>query len=141
MSFVRSFASTAAIVAALTLYGCATTGANLSHSAERLERSTAELRSYAQRDSDSSSYTRDAQTLAEESRDFRHVVDDRRSSDADVRDAFDDVSKSYHSMRDEVERTHDRDAERDFQPVTEAYLDVEREMRDYHHHEDRYSAR
>jgi len=139
MTFVRSSASAAAVIAALTLCGCATSGGNLSHSAERLERSTAELRSYSQRDSDSSSYTRDAQTLAEEARDFRNVVSDRRSSDADVRDAFDDVSKSYHSMRDEVERTRDRDAERDFQPVTEAYLDVEREMRSYHHHEDRYA--
>jgi hypothetical protein len=30
-----------------------------------------------------------------------------------------------------VERTRDRDAELDFKPVTEAYLDVEREMGRY----------
>ena len=30
---------------------------------------------------------------------------------------------------DEVERSRDRQAELDFKPVTEAYLDVEREMR------------
>src|SRR5262245_65906693 len=111
MPFVRSSVSTAAIVAALALCGCATTGGNLSHSAERLERSTAELRSDATRDSESSSYSRDAQKLAEEARDFRNVVDDRHSSHEDVRDAFDDVSKSYHSMRDEVERTRERDGE------------------------------
>ena len=39
------------------------------------------------------------------------------------------LSGRYHALRDEVERSRDREAELDFKPVTEAYLDVEREMR------------
>jgi hypothetical protein len=39
------------------------------------------------------------------------------------------LSRHYHALRDEVDRSRDRDAELDFKPVTEAYLDVEREMR------------
>jgi len=138
MPFVRSSLSFAAIVGALSLFGCATTSGNLTHSAERLEHSTATLRDDAHRDSDSSGYTRDAQALAQEARDFRRVVEDHHARDTDVRDAFEDLSKSYHAMRDEVEHSRDRDAERDFKPVTEAYLDVEREMRGYRR--DRYAG-
>jgi hypothetical protein len=139
MSFVRSSGFVAGIATTLGLLGCVTTGGNLTSSAQRLERSTDELREDVRRDDVSSSYTRDAQELAGEARDFRHVVEDRRASDADVRDAFEDLSKSYHALRDEVEHSRDRDVERDFQPVTEAYLDVEREMNGYHRDRDRYA--
>ncbi len=64
-----------------------------------------------------------------EARDFRRTLEDRRADDDDVEDAFRDLSARYHALRDEVERSRDRDAELDFKPVTEAYLDVEREMR------------
>jgi hypothetical protein len=138
MSFVRTSTSVAAILAALGLFGCATTSGNLTHSAERLERSADALRDDARHDTVSSSFARDAQELADEARDFRRVVDDRHASDRDVQEAFEDLSKRYHALRDQVERTHDRDAERDFQPVTDAYLDVEREMRGYKR-DDRYA--
>ena len=46
----------------------------------------------------------------------------------DVREAFDDVSQIYHSLRDEVERSRDRATDRYFEPVTNAYLDIEREI-------------
>jgi hypothetical protein len=144
MAFVRSSGfvvgiATAGIVTTMGLFGCVTTGGNLTSSAQRLEHSADELREDARRGDVSSSYTRDAQELAEEARDFRHVVEDRRASDNDVRDAFEDLSKSYHALRDEVEHGRDRDVERDFQPVTEAYLDVEREMSGYHRDRDRYA--
>ena len=47
-------------------------------------------------------------------------------------------SQMIRPLRDEVERSHDRDAELDFKPVTEASLDVEREMRRVGDH-DRYA--
>jgi outer membrane murein-binding lipoprotein Lpp len=119
---------TAAVAAAVSLAGCVTTQGNLASSAERLERSTAELRSDARNDG-SSAYHRDAQQFAEEAREFRRTIEDRRADDDDVQDAFRDLSGRYHALRDEVERSRDRDVELDFKPVTEAYLDVEREMR------------
>jgi len=122
---------TLAAMAALGLAGCATTQGNLASSAERLERSAEELRADARDDSASSGYYRDAQQFAEEARDFRRTLDDRHADREDVQDAFRDLSGRYHALRDEVERTRDRDAEIDFKPVTEAYLDVEREMRRY----------
>ena len=127
----KRIALTIAALATIGLAGCVTTQGNLESSAERLERSAEELRADARDDGASSGYYRDAQQFAEEARDFRRTLDERHADRDDVKDAFRDLSGRYHALRDEVERTHDRDAEVDFKPVTEAYLDVEREMRRY----------
>jgi hypothetical protein len=124
-------------MAVVGLAGCVTTQGNLTSSAERLERSADELRADA-RDDGSSGYYRDAQQFADETRDFRRTLDDRHADRGDVKAAFRDLSDRYHELRDHVEHSSDRDVERDFQPVTEAYLDVEREMRHYDDH-DRYA--
>lgn len=109
--------------------GCATMGGNLTSSANRLERSTYALQEEANDDDIRGDFRRDARELAEEAREFRRVVEDRRSSDEDVREAFDDVSRRYHAMRDEVDSDRDSDINAEFRDVTDAYLDVEREMR------------
>jgi hypothetical protein len=134
----KRIALTIAALGAIGLAGCATTQGNLTSSAERLERSAEELRADARDDSANGGYYRDAQQFAEEARDFRRALDDRDADRDDVQEAFRDLSGRYHALRDEVERTQDRDAEMDFKPVTEAYLDVEREMRRYGDH-DRYA--
>jgi hypothetical protein len=113
----------AAPALAIVLVGCATTGGGLASSAERLERTSSAF----QRDAEGGS-ERDARQLAEEARDFRQTLSDRRADDRDVREAFNDLSRRYHAARDEVERDRDRDADRSFAAVTEAYLDVERAM-------------
>jgi hypothetical protein len=129
---------TIAALAAVGAAGCVTTHGNLESSAERLERSADELRADA-RDDGSSNYYRDAQEFADEARDFSRTLDERDGDRDDLNDAFRDLSGSYHALRDEVERSRDRDAELDFEPVTEAYLDVEREMRRYGDR-DRYAS-
>jgi len=126
--FSKRIGLTIATLAAVGLAGCVTTHGNLESSAERLERSAVDLQSHARNDG-SSGYYRDAQEFAAESRDFNRTLEDRHADRDDLQDAFRDLSSRYHALRDEVERTHDRDAEVDFKPVTEAYLDVEREMR------------
>ena len=128
--FSKRIGLTIASLAAVGLASCVTTHGNLESSAERLERSAVELQSHARNDG-SSGYYRGAQEFAAESRDFNRTLEDRRADRDDVQDAFRDLSSRYHALRDEVERTHDRDAELDFKPVTEAYLDVEREMSRY----------
>ena len=127
--FSKRIGLTIAALAAVGLAGCVTTHGNLESSAERLERSADELRADARAMAVSSGYYRDAQEFAAEARDFRRTLEERRADRDDVKDAFRDLSGRYHALRDEVERTRDRDAELDFKPVTEAYLDVEREMR------------
>jgi hypothetical protein len=125
--FVKRIGLTIAF-AALGLAGCATTHGNLASSADRLERSAVELQRDA-RDDGAGGYYRDAQEFAAEAHDFNRTLEDRRADSGDVQDAFRDLSSRYHALRDEVEHSRDREAELDFKPVTEAYLDVEREMR------------
>ena len=121
----------AMIALAVTVFtGCATTGASLQSSAERLERSAYELQKDSRDEVSRGSYSREARALAEEARDFRVVLQDRRSKGKDVDDAFADVSKRYHALRDEMDRTRSsREANAEFKAVTDAYLDMEREIR------------
>jgi len=122
---------------AIALAGCVSTGASLTSAAERLERSADALQDDADDDRVRNDYSRDAQALAAEARDFRQTVEDRRADEGDVEEAFRDLSRRYHAVRDEVERSDSRDAELDFKPVTEAYLDVERGMSRYGEKRDR----
>ena len=126
--FSKRIGLTIASFAAVGLAGCVTTHGSLENNAERLERSAVDLQADARNDG-SNNYYRDAQEFAVEACDFRRPLEDRRADDDDVEDALRDLSSRYHALRDEVERSRDRDAELDFKPVTEAYLDVEREMR------------
>lgn len=130
----------AATVGLMAVGGCATTGGSLSSSASRLERNAYSLQDEAQDDDARSGFQRDSRELAEEAREFRRTVEDRSSSKEDVQDAFNDLSKRYHAMRDEVERSRSREAEQEFRPVTDAYLDVEREMRSRDDRRDRYAS-
>ena len=44
------------------------------------------------------------------------------------RASFDDLSRSYHALRDDVQHSDSDYARRDLAPVTQAYLDVEDDM-------------
>ena len=125
-------------IAAASLAGCATTSTSLVNSSERLERGALALDDEARDENVSSSYRRDAQELAREARDFRRTIEDRDTDDDDVREAFHDLSKRYHALRDETERVRDSELESEFKDVTEAYLEIEREMRKGESH-DRYA--
>ena len=123
-----------ASIMAMTLTGCATTHGGLDSSADRLDRSAQVFaqdsdqapRGYAE----STGYTADARHFADRAHEFHRAVDgeDRDAGDRDVKDAFDELSRSYHALRDDVERSGDREASRDLHPVTQAYLDVEDSM-------------
>lgn len=129
--------SIAASVLAISMAGCATTSGGLSSSADRLERASYAFERNANGGGD---YERDARDLAAEARDFKLTLKDRRADDRDVREAFQDLSRSYHAARDEVERDRSRTADRDFAAVTEAYLDVERAMNASDVRRDRYAS-
>jgi hypothetical protein len=109
------------------LAGCATTHGNLTSSADRLERNSSEFA----RDARDESQARDARDLADQTHDFRRTVEDNRADKRDVDAAFEHLSRTYHGLRDEVERSDSSVARDDLKPVTDAYLDVEREMGGY----------
>ncbi len=116
------------VVALMAMAGCATSPhGNLAQSSARLEQNADAL----SRDRDrtaSTSYAREADELAQKAHDFRRIVQDSRADRRDVDESFESLSKTYHTLRDDVDRADSREAQLDLKPVTEAYLDVEREM-------------
>ncbi len=118
---------------AVALAGCATTRhGGLDHSADRLDRNAQAFAQDAEEAprgyTDSAGYTEDARDFANRAHEFRRTVEDSGADKTDVRASFDELSRSYHSLRDDVERSGDENARRDMQPVTQAYLDVEDDM-------------
>lgn len=127
---------TGALLTALA--GCATTHGRLSSSADRLEENAhafaTDSRYSASSEDRSSELAHDAHELADSSHEFRRAINDRHADDRDVKDAFDQVSHDYHSLRDDVDHSDSPDARADLRPVTQAYLDVERDMEGYSGH-------
>src|SRR6185312_8098159 len=122
---------------AVALAGCATTHGGLNSSAERLDRNAQAFAEDSQEAphgyAENTGYTEDARDFADRAHEFRRTVEEGSDSDdRDVKDSFDELSRSYHALRDEVERSGDRVARRDLQPVTQAYLDVEDNMSGAH---------
>jgi hypothetical protein len=116
----------------VALGGCATSShGNLARSADRLEHNAAVLARNDRGAYSSRSYSREADDLAEKARDFRLAVMDSRADRRDLDGAFESLSRTYHALRDDVDRSDSREARLDLKPVTEAYLDVEREMGGY----------
>ena len=112
--------------------GCATSPhGNLAQSADRLEHNADLLARDDHGRYESTSYSREADQLAEKSHDFRLAVRDSRADRRDLDAAFESLSRTYHALRDDVDRSDSREAQLDLKPVTDAYLDVEREMGGY----------
>jgi hypothetical protein len=131
---IDASAASAALAACVLvgLSGCATTArSNMSTSADRLEHNANLLADDVRSADYPSGYVRDVRLLADDARDFRRTVEDRASSDGDVKVAFERLSRSYHAVRDEVDHSDSRTARGDLQPVTDSYLDIEREMGGY----------
>lgn len=124
---------TAVIVsgALLGLGGCVSPRANLTGAADNLEFNANTLVRDAHDDSARTDYQptygRDARSLADSAHDLRRSIDER-ASDAEVRVAFDHVSRSYHAVRDEVAHSGDLQAQRDFGAVTDSYRRVEHDL-------------
>ena len=117
----------------VALAGCATTRhGGLDRSADRLDRNAQAFAQDAQEApraySGGTGYTQDAQDFADRAHEFRRTVEDPNSDRRAVAASFDSLSRSYHALRDHVERSGGSNARRDMRPVTQAYLDVEDDM-------------
>jgi hypothetical protein len=127
--------SSCALLALLGLDGCVATRGSLASSADALEHNAYVLARDARDERVSSdyplSYARDARELADEAHEFRHAVLYRGAGDVEVERAFERLSRSYHVVRDEVDHSGSREAQINLKPVTDSYLDIEREMGGY----------
>jgi hypothetical protein len=133
--FVKTIAWAAAATALLAAGGCVETRGSLTGAAERLDHNAHAM---ARDTSDApaadeypASYARDVRQLADDTRDFRDTAAERGASDPDTRASFRRLSRSYLMVRDEVDHSESPEARSDLKPVTDAYLDVEREMGGY----------
>lgn len=118
---------------AVALAGCATTRhGGLDDSADRLDTNAqlfAQNAAEAPRGYDeNTSYTEDARDFADRAHEFHRMVEDPGAGKADVRASFADLSRSYHTLRDDVQHSDSDYARHDLAPVTQAYLDVEDDM-------------
>jgi hypothetical protein len=128
---IEALAAALASCLLLGLAGCMTTRSDLADSADKLEHDSELLADDARGGDYPSDYGHDARVLADDAREFRHTVQDHSASQGDVKAAFARLSHSYHLVRDDVEHTDSRTARADLQPVTSAYLDIERDMGGY----------
>jgi len=131
----RTIAVVTAACAVIGLSGCVETRNSLSSAAERLEHNAnamaRDARDLPSSDDYPAGYSRDARQLADDAHEFRNTALDRGANDPDTRAAFKRVSRSYLLVRDEVQHSESREVRSDLKPVTDAYLDVEREMGGY----------
>lgn len=116
------------IATVLMLAGCGSTS-SLGSAADRLDRSAHRFYEEVYAFRAPRHATDDAARLAEAAREFNRAVDRSRSRD-EVRASFDRMAEQYHRVRRLVDDRDSRYAEVGgaFQPVTDAYLDVDRAM-------------
>jgi hypothetical protein len=129
MSLARYLVLAVASATLAGLAGCVSTRGQLSSATHRLEYNShvlAEDATTTPLGDAYPSYARDASALADYARDLRHVAEG--GDDAEVRAAFDRVSRAYHAVRDEVEHSNSLEARNELMPVTEAYAEVENDL-------------
>jgi hypothetical protein len=109
------------------LAGCATTHIRTASGAERLERSAEAFVARACHDPNAgcatTRYLPAARAFADRAQGFGRTV--HGAGDQDVVLAYKRLWRSYHTLRDEVDRSRDRQARADLKPVTRAFVDVE----------------
>ena len=128
MAVVRTIVIATLWLVLVPLASCATTHGRMIRAADGLERNAAAFDSDTRYEPDptysATGYFRGAREFVEEAHDFRQTVDS--VGDREVIFAFQHLWHSYHALRDEVDRLHSRHARADLKPVTEAFVDVQR---------------
>jgi hypothetical protein len=126
MAVVRSIVI-ATLWAVLPLASCATTHDRMIRAADRLERNADAFDSETRYEPDpaysATGCFRGAREFVEQAHDFRQVLDS--AGDREVIFAFEHLWRSYQALRDEA-CLHSRQARADLKPVTEAFVDVQR---------------
>jgi hypothetical protein len=120
------------------LAGCTTTHARTIRAADRLERSANTFAGYELQwphaaDSDTQMFLK-AREFADEAHDFRRTID--TAGDAEVVLAFERLWRSYHAVLQEITRARNREARADLRPVTERFVDVQREVKNAYSYAD-----
>jgi hypothetical protein len=136
MFHVRRIILGMASVALVAAAGCATTSTsqdNLSSSANQL---ATNARVFAKNTSDApgpgpsdGSYARDVQQLADDAQNFSQAASGRSATDSDVRSAFDQLSRSFAVVRNDMDGIDGSEwIKQNWHVLAQAYNNVAREM-------------
>ena len=110
------------------LAGCTTTQTRTVNAAERLERSAEAFAAATCHEPSAgcstNRYLPAARAFADQARRFEQTL--QSAGDQEVVLAFERLWRSYHSLRDEVDRSRDRQARAELRPVTRTFIDVQR---------------
>ena len=125
----RSNSTTVVIVTlgvlAVLLAGCVTTHARASRAAHGLEHSVEVFTARACFEPNPACFA--ARGLAEQTREIRQTLD--MAGDAEVVSAFKRVWRGYQALRGEIYRSDDRQFRPDLKPITQAFIEVQRNVR------------
>ncbi len=136
MFYPRRIALGIASLALVAAAGCATTSTSqddLTSSANQLANNA---RLFARNTSDApgpapsnTSYSRDAQQLADDAQTFSQTASGKSPDDSDVRAAFDQLSHSYATLRDDMNGIEGSEwIKQNWRVLTQAYNNVARQF-------------
>jgi hypothetical protein len=118
-------------LAVVLVAGCETTHTRTARAADRLEQ---RIEAFATGACDQSSATCSsrqqlvaAHLFADQVQEFRETCEN--GGDQEVVFAFQRLWRGYHALRDEVYRLRDHQLQVDFKPVTHAFVDVQRDVK------------
>ena len=125
MRVVRTVLVVMSWLAVVLVAGCETTHTRTARAADKLERRIDAFAAGACDQSSAACSSR--QQFADQVQAFRETC--ANGADQEVVFAFQRLWRSYHALRDEVYRLRDRQLQVDFKSVTQAFVDVQRNVK------------
>jgi hypothetical protein len=129
--FVRTVLVAISWLAVVLVAGCETTHTRTARAADKLEQHIGAFAAGACYPSSAACSGRQqlaaARWFADQVQEFRETCEN--GGDQEVVFAFQRLWRSYHALRDEVYRQRDRQLQVDFEPITQAFVDVQRDVK------------
>jgi hypothetical protein len=129
--FVRTVLVAISWLAVVLVAGCETTRTRTARAADKLEQRIDAFAAGACDQSSTACSSRQqlpaARWFADQAQELRETCED--GGDQEVVFAFQRLWRSYHALRDEVFRLRDRQLQVDFKPVMQAFVDVQRDVK------------
>ena len=131
MGVVRTVLVAISWLAVVLVAGCETTHTRTVTAADKLEQRIDAFAAGACDQSNAACSSRQqlaaARWFADQVQEFRETCEN--GGDQEVVFAFQRLWRSYHALRDEIYRLRDRQLQVDFKPVTRAFVDVQRDVK------------
>lgn len=113
----------------MLIAGCETTHFRTARAADTLDHRAGAFaaRTCLEPNTSSQQHLRSACAFADQAYEFRQTLGN--AGDQEIVLVFQRLWRSYHALRDEVDGLHDRQLRADLKPVTQAFVDVQRHVK------------